>query len=344
MKYRPLGRTGVYVSELCLGTMSFGGPDHPVWGAVGGLGLQDSDRLVGAALDAGINFIDTANVYADGESEALLGQVLKDRRDDVVLATKVSARMGAGANDAGLSRLHVMRALEDSLRRLRTDHIDLYQIHNIDRYTPLEETLRALDDAVRQGKIRYIGCSNLAAWQVVKALGHSAAHNLAPFVSVQSYYSLATRDIEHELVPMLQDEGLGLMVWSPLAGGFLSGKFDRHGASDADSRRAKTEIDFPLIDKEKGYDVIDVLREVAGRHGVSAARVALAWVLGRPGVTSVIIGAKRPDQLADNLAAAELTLTDQDLAELDAVSADRVPHYPGWIHRFGEHGRLPEPV
>jgi aryl-alcohol dehydrogenase-like predicted oxidoreductase len=227
MQYRQLGQTGVFVSRVCLGAMTFGGRTTPPYDMVGGLDLGETKQLVDAALDAGVNFIDTANVYAAGESESLLGEALQRRRRDVVLATKFQSRMGPGPNDVGQSRLHMMQALEDSLKRLRTDHIDLYQIHNFDPATPLEETLRALDDAVRSGKVRYIGCSNLAAWQVMKALGVSALRNLAAFVSVQAYYSLAGRDLEHELIPMMEDQKLGLMVWSPLAGGFLSGKFDR---------------------------------------------------------------------------------------------------------------------
>ncbi|MET8142629.1 aldo/keto reductase [Sphaerisporangium sp. NPDC005288] len=342
MKYRPLGRTGVYVSELCLGAMTFGGADHPVFKMVGGLGQDDTDQIVGTALDAGVNFIDTADMYADGESETLLGQALKGRRDDVVLATKLAARTGPGPNDVGLSRLHLARSLEDSLRRLGTDHIDLYQIHSIDPYTPIEETLRALDDAVRQGKIRYIGCSNLAAWEVAKALGVSAARGLAEFVSVQSYYSLVGRDVERELIPMLRSEGLALMVWSPLAGGLLSGKTDRNGVSDAGARHAQGQ--FVPVDTEKAYDVIDVLKAIAARHEVSAARVALAWVLAQPAVTSVIIGARRVDQLTDNLAATELTLTEDDLARLDEVSRDALPPYPAWIQQAGLRDRLPRPA
>ncbi|MFC4530792.1 aldo/keto reductase [Sphaerisporangium dianthi] len=341
MKFRPLGRTGVYVSEICLGTMTFGGAGHPVYRMVGGLGLEETGQIVGTALDAGVNFIDTADVYADGESETLLGRVLKDRRDDVVLATKLAARVGPGPNDVGLSRLHVMRALEDSLRRLRTDHIDLYQIHNIDPRTPVEETLRALDDAVRQGKIRYIGCSNHAAWEVTKALGVSAARGLAEFVSVQAYYSLAGRDVERELVPMLRSEDLALMVWSPLAGGLLSGKSDRDGTSDEGARHAQSQ--FVPVDREKAYDIIDALKAVAARHEVSAARVALAWVLARPAVTSVIIGARRVGQLTDNLAATDLTLTAEDLAQLDEVSGEPTP-YPTWVQQFGQQNRLPQQV
>ncbi|MBF9134324.1 aldo/keto reductase [Plantactinospora sp. S1510] len=342
MKYRLLGRTGVWVSEISLGAMTFGGKDHPIFGQLGGLQRDDVERIVGTALDAGINFIDTADVYADGESEELLGQVLGQRRRDVVLATKLHAPTGTGPNDNGLSRLHVMQALEDSLRRLRTDHIDLYQIHNFDHLTPLEETLSALDDAVRQGKVRYIGCANLAAWQVSKALGLSARHHQAGFVSVQAYYSLIGRDVERDLVPMAEAEGVGLTVWSPLAGGFLSGKTSRDGTvADRGSRQAHPDYaDFVPIDHERGHDVLDVVRAVAARHQVSPARVALAWLLAQRAVTSVIVGARKLDQLTDNIAATELTLTEQDLAELDKVSS-QPPAYPNWIQQAFAPSRLP---
>lgn len=328
MQYRRLGNTGIIVSRLCLGAMTFGGAATPPYDKVGGLGLEDTGRLVGAALDAGINFIDTADVYANGESESLLGEVLQGRREEVVLATKYHAPMGAGPNDAGQSRLHTMRALDASLRRLRTDHVDLYQIHNFDPWTPMEETLRALDDAVRAGKIRYIGCSNLAAWQVAKALGVSALHGWSAYVSVQACYSLAVRDIERAILPQARDAGLGVMAWSPLAGGLLSGKISRAAAADQGSRRAH--IDFPPIEPEHGFRVIEALRPVAERHGVSAARVALAWVLAQEGVTCAIVGARRVEQLQDNLGALELQLTAEDLADLDAGTAP-ARAYPGWV-------------
>ncbi|WP_436758163.1 aldo/keto reductase [Streptosporangium sp. V21-05] len=327
MKYAQLGTTGVFVSGISLGAMSFGGRGQ-VWEAVGALDAKETDRLVSTALDHGVNLVDTADVYGGGESEELLGQVLGARRRDVVLATKMTARTAAGPNDVGQSRLHITRSLEDSLRRLRTDHIDLYQIHNIDPITPFEESLAALDDAVHQGKVRYVGASNLTAWQAMKALGVSERRGWARFVSLQAQYSLAARDIEREIIPLLQDQGLGLLVWSPLAAGLLSGKFDRTGTSDGGARRGRFE--FPPVNLERAYDVIDVLREVAARHEVGVARVALAWVLSRPGVSSVIIGAKRPEQLTENLAAVDLELTERDLTELDAVSALPV-EYPGWI-------------
>ncbi|WP_306391495.1 aldo/keto reductase [Telluria beijingensis] len=328
MQYRRLGNSGIIVSRLCLGAMTFGGAATPPYDKVGGLDLAATERLVGSALDAGINFIDTADVYADGESESLLGQALAGRREQVVLATKFHAPMGKGPNDAGQSRLHLTRALEASLRRLRTDHIDLYQIHNVDELTPMEETLRALDDAVRAGKIRYIGCSNLSSWQTAKALGLSQLHGWSSYVSVQACYSLAVRDVEREILPQVQDANLGLMAWSPLAGGLLSGKFDRAGSSDRDARRIH--IDFPPIAPEHGYTVIDAVRRVAARVDATPAQVALAWLLGRPGVTTAIVGARRPAQLQDNLGALELALSGQDLQELDAASS--LPaFYPGWV-------------
>lgn len=339
MEYRQLGNTGVFVSRVCLGTMTFGGKAIPPFDAVGGLDLKDSKRIVDEAVDAGVNFIDTANVYARGESEALLGEAIEDRRHDIVLATKFQSRMGPGPNDVGQSRLHMMKALEDSLKRLRTDHIDLYQIHSFDPLTPFDETLRALDDAVRQGKVRYIGCSNLAAWQVMKAIGVSNLRNFVPFVSVQAYYSLIGRDIERELIPVIKDQNLGLMIWSPLAGGFLSGKFDRNGSSDSDARRTK--MDFPPVDPESDYDVIDALKAIAAQRDVSAARVALAWVLAQPAVTSAIIGAKRPDQLHDNLAAVDLELTEEEMKSLDEVSK-LTPEYPSWAVAYGAAARPPQ--
>lgn len=338
MKYAQLGNTGVFVSRLCLGTMTFGGKTPP-WNIMGGLDQQQTSHLVGRSLDAGINFIDTANVYGAGNTEAVLGEAIKGKRDQVVLASKLNARMGPGPNDIGQSRLALVRELDNSLRRLQTDHIDLYQLHNFDRYTPLEETLRALDDAVRSGKVRYIGCSNYAAWQVMKALGISREHNLARFASVQSYYSLAGRDLETDLGPMIADQGLCLMVWSPLAGGYLSGKFGRDGSSDKGARRSK--IAFPPVDESRLWNIVDVQRAVAARHGATPAQVALAWVLAQKPVGSVIIGVKTEAQLDDNLGSIDLVLTEQDLAELNAVS--RFPaRYPGWIQTYYANARVPK--
>ncbi|MEQ1856978.1 MAG: aldo/keto reductase [Longimicrobiales bacterium] len=334
MKYRVLGDTGVFVSELCLGAMTFGGSGG-VWQTIGGLGQAEVDSLVSRSLDAGINFIDTANVYALGVSETLLGRALYGKkRHDVVLATKVRGRMGMGANDVGLSRVHIMREVEASLKRLDTDYIDLYQIHRPDSDTNIEDTLRALDDLVRQGKVRYIGASNLPAWQLMKALATSRAGGLERFKSTQSYYSLVGRQLEWDTIPLIQDQGLGLLVWSPLAGGFLSGKFTRDMTGEG---RRKT-FDFPPVDKEKGYDVVDALAKIATAHGVSVAQVALAWVLAQRAVTSVIIGARNLKQLDDNLAAVDLTLTAEELKALDEVS--RIPPaYPMWMDTLGSDRR-----
>lgn len=318
--------------------MTFGGTENAVTTAIGRLSQDETDVIVGQALDAGINFIDTADVYGAGASEARLGEALKHRRHEVVLATKLHGRMGPGPNQTGQSRLHVMGALEASLKRLGTDHVDLYQVHNFDPLTPLDDVMRTLDDAVRQGKVRYIGCSNFAAWQLMKALGIAEKNGLARFASVQSYYSLAGRDIEHELIPAIEDQKLGLLCWSPLAGGLLSGKFDRHGAADPLSRRAN--IQFPPVDEARTFDTIDVLKAIADRHDVSAAQVALAWLLAQPSVTSVISGVRRPGQLADNLAAMALALSENDMAQLDEVS--RTPAvYPGWIQTYNAKGRVP---
>ncbi|MCJ7500348.1 aldo/keto reductase, partial [bacterium] len=275
MKYKQLGRTGLLVSELCLGTMTFGGKGF--WTVFGQLPQDAANDLIDRALDAGINFIDTANVYAEGESEKILGKALGKRRKDVVLATKVFSRMGPGPNETGLSRAHIMQAVEDSLTRMGTDYIDLYQIHGFDALTPMEETLRALDDLVHSGKVRYIGCSNQAAWQLMKSLWISDKYNLHRFESLQAYYTIASRDLERELVPLLEDQNLGLMVWSPLAGGLLTGKFDREGKGPGNARRA--DFDFPLVDKERAFDLVDVMREIANDKNLTVAQVALSWLL-----------------------------------------------------------------
>jgi aryl-alcohol dehydrogenase-like predicted oxidoreductase len=333
MKYRALADTGVFVSELCLGAMTFGGRGG-VWETIGGLGQAEVDAIVGRSLEAGINFVDTADVYSVGESETMVGKALKGRRHEMVLATKVRGRMGMGANQVGLSRLNIMEGVEESLKRLDTDYIDLYQIHRTDPYAHIEETLRALDDLVRQGKVRYVGCSNLPAWQLMKALGVSEAKGLERFQCTQSYYSLVGRELEGDVIPLLRDQRLGLLVWSPLAGGFLSGKFTRK--TEGEGRR-KT-FDFPPVDKEKGYDIVDVLLRIAKQHGVSAARVALAWVLANEAVTSVIIGARNLKQLDDNIAAVDLELTPDDSRALDDVSR-LPPAYPAWMDTLGSDRR-----
>ncbi|MGF0336940.1 MULTISPECIES: aldo/keto reductase [Pseudomonadaceae] len=330
MKYKTLGNTGLLVSQLCLGTMTFS-DGSGIYEHIGDVGQAAADELVKASLDAGINFFDTADVYSAGASERTLGQALKNlgvTRSDVVLATKVYSRMGQGRNDVGASRGHIMDAVEASLRRLQTDHIDLYQIHAHDSVTPLEETLRALDDLVRQGKVRYVGVSNWQAWRVATALGVSARLNLERFNTLQAYYSVAGRDLERELIPMLEAEKMGLLVWSPLAGGLLSGKFSRENQSPEGSRRSS--FDFPIVDKARAWDVIDVLRPIAEAHGCSPARIALAWLLAKPAVTSIIVGAKRLGQLQDNIAAVDITLSEEEIARLDAVS-ELPPEYPGWM-------------
>jgi aryl-alcohol dehydrogenase-like predicted oxidoreductase len=339
VNYRMLGRTGLYVSELCFGTMTFGGEGF--WKVVGTQGQSEADKLVARSLDAGINFFDTADVYSNGASEQLLGKALGARRKDVVLATKVRGRTGLGVNDVGLSRGHIMDSVHASLRRLGTDYIDLYQIHGADLVTPLDETLRALDDLVHQGKVRYLGASNLAAWQLMKALGISEHRGLSRFESLQAYYSIAGRDLERELVPLMKDQQLALMVWSPLAGGFLSGKFRRNDQGPEGARRAS--FDFPPVNKERAYNVIDTMDGIAKIRGVSVARVALAWLLHQPHVTTLIIGAKTPEQLEDNLAAPTLKLSAEELSLLNASSA-LPPEYPAWMVARQNEDRVPKTV
>ena len=330
MRNHPLGRTGLFVSELCLGTMTFGGGEG-IWGQIGALQQADAERLIGQALDAGINFIDTADVYAGGLSEQITGQALKNLkvpRESVIVATKVFGETGAGPNARGASRSHILDGVKASLKRLQLDHIDLYQIHGFDPATPIEETVRALDQLVRHGHVRYVGVSNWAAWQIVKALGIAERFSLARFESLQAYYTLAGRDLERELIPMLHSEGIGLMVWSPLAGGLLSGKYGRGQQGEEGSRR--TSFDFPPVNRDRAYDCIDVMRPIAQAHGVSVAQIALAWLLHQPQVTSVIVGAKRPEQLADNMGATQIVLSAGELEQLDETS--RLPaEYPGWM-------------
>jgi aryl-alcohol dehydrogenase-like predicted oxidoreductase len=322
-----------------MGAMTFGGKG--LFEMIGGLPQPEVDALVGSSLDAGINFFDTANVYSYGESETMLAKALGPRRKDVVIATKVYGRMAPGANEVGLSRLHIMQAVDASLERLNTDYIDLYQIHGFDPVTPLEETLSALTDLVRQGKVRYIGCSNLAAWHIMKAQGISAQRHLEKFVTLQAYYSLAGRELERELVPMMLDQKIGCLVWSPLAGGFLSGKFTRGGATDNESRRSK--FTFPPVNLEKAYDIIDVMQAVATRRNATVAQIALAWLLHQPSVSSVIIGAKKASQLKDNLGSVDVKLDAEDLKQLDEVSK-LAPEYPGWMFNTQGSDRKPGQV
>jgi aryl-alcohol dehydrogenase-like predicted oxidoreductase len=310
-----------------MGAMTFGGAETAQWKVIGGLEQPAVDALVDRALDAGINFFDTADVYSFGQSEIMLGKALGARRSEIVLATKVRGRMGQGPNQTGLSRLHITEAIEASLKRLNTDYIDLYQLHRFDPLTNLEDTLETLDDLVRAGKVRYIGCSNFAAWQIMKALGISRERALERFRCTQSYYSLLGRDIEREIVPLLKDQQLGLLVWSPLSGGYLSDKFA--GTSvDASARRAK--FDFPPIDRERAAVVLDALGAIAKARSASISRVALAWVLSRDTVTSVIIGAKKLEQLEDNLQSSDLALTAEEIRTLDEVSRI-APQYPAWM-------------
>jgi aryl-alcohol dehydrogenase-like predicted oxidoreductase len=314
--------------------MTFGGRSQ-IWEAIGGLDQAAADAIVNRSIEAGINFIDTANVYSGGESETMLGKALGSKRRDIVLATKVRGRVGPGPNQVGLSRSHIVESVEASLKRLGTDYIDLYQIHRPDVLTNMEDTLRALDDLVRAGKVRYIGCSNLEAWMMMKALAISRAENIERFRCTQSYYSLVGRELERQIIPLIKDQGLGLLVWSPLAGGFLSGKFTRTGG-DENARRSK--FDFPPVQKEKGFDVLDVLAEVAGRHQVSVAQIALAWLLAKESVTSVIIGAKKLSQLDDNLKAIDVRLSGDDVKALDEVSKIAL-EYPAWMDVLGTDRR-----
>jgi aryl-alcohol dehydrogenase-like predicted oxidoreductase len=342
MKYATLGHTGLQVSKLCFGTMTFG-DGRGMFKAIGAVGQTEADDLIKTSIEGGINFFDTADIYTDGESEKILGQSFRNlniARHQVVIATKVYGRMGPGRNEVGASRGHILDAVEDSLRRLQTDHIDLYQIHGNDVITPVEETLRALDMLVSQGKVRYIGCSNWQSWKIAKALGISEFRNLARFDTLQAYYSIAGRDLERDLGPLLEAEKMGLLVWSPLAGGLLSGKFSRANQKPTDSRR--TDFDFPVVDKERTWKILEAIAPIAKAHECSAARVALAWLLGKPVVTSIIIGAKRRDQLQDNLAAVEVALSADEIKKLDDVST-LPPEYPGWMLPFQGADRL-EPV
>ena len=331
MRMKKLGNSGLIVSEICLGTMTFGGESQGIWAAIGQLGQDAVNGIVRTAIDRGVNFLDTANVYHAGRSESLTGQALKTlgiARDSVVVATKVLGRMGPGPNQSGLSRAHILHAVDQSLERLQLDYIDLYQIHGRDPVTPLEETLGALNDCVRAGKVRYIGLCNLSAWEITKALWISQREGFARFESVQAYYTLAGRDLEREIVPLANDQQLAILPWSPLAGGLLSGKFARDGKGPDGARR--TTFDFPPVDRDRLFNCIDAMRPIAQGHGVSVARVALAYLLHKPHVTSVIIGAKTNEQLLDNIAATELRLSEAEMATLDKVSA--LPaEYPGWM-------------
>jgi aryl-alcohol dehydrogenase-like predicted oxidoreductase len=327
MEYRTLGSSGLRISVLTMGTMTFGGTGDFAW--VGTTAIDEGRRQVDRCLDAGINLIDTADVYSGGLSEEIVGEVLHGRRDQVLVATKVRMPMGDGPNDAGLSRHHIISGCEASLRRLGMDHIDLYQVHEWDGVTPLEETLAALDALQQSGKVRYVGASNYSGWQLLKALGTADRTGLPRFVSEQIYYSLQARDAEYELIPAAVDQGLGVLVWSPLAGGLLSGKYRRDSQPSEGSRQLTEWNEPPVYDRDKLYDTVDALLDIGKAHNVSAAQVALAYLLTRPAVTSLVIGARTSEQLEDNLAAADLVLTPEDLSRLDDVSAPPLL-YPYW--------------
>jgi len=339
MKYKQLGNSGLYVSNLTLGTMTFDNEGGSYASRIGATGQELATRMVDLSIEAGINIFDTANVYSSGASEQMLGNALGSRRKDVLIATKLGSTLTGGPNDLGTSRLAIMREVEASLTRLGTDYIDLYQVHTFDYTTPLEETLRALDDVVRQGKVRYVGLSNFAGWQIAKADGLARQLGLERFCSAQSYYSLVGREAEREILPAVRDLGLGTFIYSPLSSGFLSGKYTRSGQTQG--RRAN--MDFPPVDKEQGFDILDVLAQIAETKNASVARIALAWLLHKPDVTSVIVGARKEAQLIDNLGAADITLSDAEMAQLDAISALR-PEYPGYLPHmqrgdslFGRH-------
>jgi aryl-alcohol dehydrogenase-like predicted oxidoreductase len=340
MQYKTLGNTGLLVSRICLGAMTFSSASEGIWQHIAGTDQQEVDHLIKTSIDAGVNFIDTADVYSNGQSEIMLGQSLKNlniARKDIIIASKAFGRTGQGRNDVGASRGHILDAIDASLKRLNTDYIDLYQVHGTDLLTPLDETLRALDTLVQQGKIRYIGVSNWHAWRLMKAAGIADARNFAPIDTLQAYYSIAGRDLEREIVPLLEDQKIGLLAWSPLAGGLLSGKYTRENQKPAESRRST--FDFPIVDKERTWKILDVMIPIAKAHNASPATIALAWMLAKPFVTSIIIGAKRPQQLTENLAAVDLTLTEGELKQLDEVSA-LPPEYPGWMVPFQNSNRI----
>jgi aryl-alcohol dehydrogenase-like predicted oxidoreductase len=340
MRYKTLGGTGLFVSEICLGTMTFGGGSG-IWNSMGSLDQTRADGIVARALDAGVNFIDTADVYSNGLCEEITGRAMVNsgrKRTDIVLASKAAGAFGPGPNDRAASRGHIMDAIKGSLKRLGTDYIDLYQIHMLDLVTPIEETMRALDDLVRQGHVRYVGVSNWSAWTMMKAVGIAEQKNLTRIATLQSYYTIANRDLEREIVPMITAEKIGLMVWSPLAGGLLSGKYGRDGSAPDGARRLT--FDFPYVDRERAFACVDAMRPMAEARGVSVARIALAFVMSRPFVMSTIVGAKTIEQLDDNLAAGEISFTAEELARLDEVSA--LPReYPGWMLERQNAGRPP---
>lgn len=331
MQYTTLGHTGLVVSRLAFGAMTFGTGDL-VPGVTNNIDQTGADQMVSRALDAGINLFDTADAYTGGQSEIMLGKALGNRRHEVAIATKLGFRLGDAITDTGLSYRHIIASAEGSLKRLGTDYLDLYQLHIPDPLTPPEETVRALDDLVRRGLVRYIGFSNFPAWKAARMLGIQERHGYARFIGAQMYYSLLGRDIEHEVVPFIEDAGIGILVWSPLASGFLSGKYTRETPVPEDARRNK--FQFPPIDLEKGYEVVDLLKQIAQNHGVSPAQVAIAWILTKPFISSIIIGANKMQQLEDNLGAVELKLSVQEVEKLEELTAPQ-PLYPGWMQAMG---------
>ncbi len=340
MKYNQLGKTGVLVSEICLGTMTFGGKGF--WKSIGEVPQDKANQIIKDSIDAGINFIDTANVYSEGLSEKMVGKGIKDlglQRQSLLIATKVRGRVGPHANQVGLSKLHIADSVNDSLQRMGLEHIDLLYIHGVDKITPIEETMRGLEDIVRSGKVRYIGVSNHGAWMMMKANGYADKMGYDKFVATQNYYAIASRDIEREIVPMSISEGISIIPWSPLAGGFLSGKFTRENPIAGESRRDS--FDFPPINKEKAYEIIDLMSSIGIRHKVSVAQIALAWVLCQPGITSVIIGAKNSKQLKDNISATKLMLNSDEILALNTIS-ELPKEYPQWMFDFQSQGRFPE--
>lgn len=329
MQYSRLGNTGLLVSRLAFGAMTFGSPEGPM-AAVAKLDQSAADKLIQASLDAGVNFLNTADAYSSGQSESMLGRALGSRRKDVVIATKVGFRTGDALVHTGLSRHHILGSAEESLRRLGTDYIDLYLVHRVDPYTPIEETLEALNDLVRQGKVRYIGFSNWPAWRAALALGLQRQHGWAQFKAAEVYYSLVGRDVEHEIVPLALETGIGLLIWSPLASGFLTGKYSRENPQGDGGRL--TGFDILPYDRDRGYALLDAMRPIASAHGASPAQVAIAWLLTRPAVTSVLLGASKLSQLEDNLAAMNVTLTADELRTLDELTGT-APIYPNWFNR-----------
>jgi len=336
MRYRYLGNSGLKVSEICLGVMTFG--SDTVKNELATVGQKDADLITASALDLGINFFDTADVYFAGISESALGKALGNRRKDAIVATKVRFAMSNKPNDNGLSRFHIIKSCEDSLRRLGTDFIDLYQIHSYDPGTPMEETLRAMDHLVQSGKVRYIGCSNLTAWQTMKALAISEKMNLEKFVTTQLYYSIGARDIEHELVPLCIDQQLGILSWSPLSGGFFTGKFRRNSSLPADARRSNRQassMKFWPVDEEKGFEIVEQLERIGKNYDKTIAQTALNWILSKPSISSVIVGASHIQQLKENVEASEWQLIPEDVEYLDAISKPVIP-YPVWHQKYSD--------